>query len=315
MRVAVVCILALVVCCGIASRSHSAAISWVSGTDGIWHTATNWSSNPALPGPTDDVTINQRGTITVSLTATTGLINSLNMVENLFSNTPSDLVVGAGGGTFSGTVTLQAGKITSQTGTLQLQNTVNNDLSGLRASAGGKILFSPGVLPTINGRSNLQTRLEADGANSLLDLSGVSTFTGGGFSNSAILATNGGTVEMENVAAISDGATFIEASGTNSKVDLTAMTIFSRTIVPDAAELRDGWRHSRHSQSRNAWPRERAGERRQHLCLISTASPTLILRAFGRSMARLSHRWLSPVTTPGRMGRLFSRRVSIVRSI
>jgi hypothetical protein len=83
-----------------------------------------------------------------------------------------------------------------------------------------------------------RTFLESDGTNSLLDLSGVTTFTGGNFSNSVILATNGGTVEMENVAAISDGATFVEATGANSKIDLTALTNFSSTVFTASTELR-----------------------------------------------------------------------------
>jgi hypothetical protein len=229
------------VCVGLAFSSLSAQaapVSWVSGAGGDWLTATNWSSNPALPGITDQVTINQPGTLTITLSATAPEINSLTMNENLQITTPSNLVVGSGGGSISGTINLQNGRLFSKTGTLNILNTVNSDVSGLAASSGGKMLFAPGVLTTINGRSDLRTTLEAEGASGLLDLSGVTTFNGGSFVNALLLASNGGKIEMENVASIINGATFVEATGTNSRIDLTALTAFSRSITTDVGELR-----------------------------------------------------------------------------
>jgi hypothetical protein len=226
---------------GLAFASLSAEavpVSWVSGVGGDWLTSTNWSSNPALPGFTDQVTINQPGTLTITLSASAPEINSLSMSENLQITTPSNLVVGSGGGSISGTINLQNGSLISKTGTLNILNTVNSDVSGLRTSAGGKMLFSPGVLTTINGRSDNRTTLEAEGANGLLDLSGVTTFNGGGFVNALLLANNGGKVEMENVASIINGATIAEATGTNSIIDLTALITFSRSITTDLGELR-----------------------------------------------------------------------------
>ncbi len=216
----------------------AAPVSWVSGGGGDWLTATNWSSNPSLPGITDQVTISQPGTLTITLSATAPEINSLSMSENLQITTPSNLVVGSGGGSISGTINLQSGKLVSKTGTLNILNTVNSDVAGLAASGGGKMLFAPGVLTTINGRSDTRTTLESDDTNSLLDLSGVTTFTGGGFINSLLHATNGGKIEMENVVSIVTGATFVEANGSNSTVDLTALTTFSRDITTDVGELR-----------------------------------------------------------------------------
>jgi hypothetical protein len=229
------------VCMGLAFANLSAQavpVSWVSGVGGDWHTATNWSSNPLIPGNTDQVTINQPGTLTISLSATAPEINSLSMSENLFIGTPSDLVVGSGGGSISGTINLQTGRLISKTGTLNILNTVNSDVSGLATSLGGKMLFGPGVLTTINGRSDNRTTLEAQGAGSLLDLSNVTTFNGGGFVNAVLSANTGGKIEMENVSSIVNGATFVEASGANSRIELNALTTFSRTITTDFAELR-----------------------------------------------------------------------------
>ncbi len=229
------------VCCGLSFSPLSlvaAPVSWVNGSGGDWLAPSNWSSNPALPSFIDQVTISQPGTLTITLSGSAPEINSLSMSENLLITTPSDLVVGSGGGSISGTIDLQNGRLISKTGTLNILNTVNSDVSGLRASAGGNMLFSPGVLSTINGRSDNRTTLESDGTSSLLDLSGVTTFTGGGFFNAVLAATSGGTIEMENVASMTSGATYIEANGANSQIALNALTTFSRSITTDFGELR-----------------------------------------------------------------------------
>ncbi len=55
----------------------AAIVSWTDGS-GDWSTATNWSSNPSLPGPADNVTINTASTITVTHSTGSDSINSLN---------------------------------------------------------------------------------------------------------------------------------------------------------------------------------------------------------------------------------------------
>src|SRR5688572_26379544 len=54
-----------------------AAVSWINPAGGAWNTAANWSSNPALPGAADDVTINFAGSYTVTLSGTAASVNSL----------------------------------------------------------------------------------------------------------------------------------------------------------------------------------------------------------------------------------------------
>jgi hypothetical protein len=39
-------------------RTVLSTITWVSSSGGDWDTPSNWSSSPALPGPSDDVVIN-----------------------------------------------------------------------------------------------------------------------------------------------------------------------------------------------------------------------------------------------------------------
>jgi hypothetical protein len=46
-------------------RAQAATVSWIGGS-GDWDSTANWSSAPALPGPDDDVVIEQAGDITVT---------------------------------------------------------------------------------------------------------------------------------------------------------------------------------------------------------------------------------------------------------
>ena len=54
--VAVLAVLAAVV----ADPAESAGVNWVGGSS-FWDLATNWGSNPLLPGAADDVVINVAG--------------------------------------------------------------------------------------------------------------------------------------------------------------------------------------------------------------------------------------------------------------
>jgi len=66
-----------------AGLAQAAPVSWTGAGDGVnWTNPANWSSNPALPGPTDDVTINVAGTPTITLNASAS-IRSLNTAEAL----------------------------------------------------------------------------------------------------------------------------------------------------------------------------------------------------------------------------------------
>lgn len=72
----------------------AAPVSWTDAT-GFWDVAGNWSSNPALPGAGDDVTINVGGTPTVTVRSTGGpfTVNSLRM--------PGDDILAISGGSLT----------------------------------------------------------------------------------------------------------------------------------------------------------------------------------------------------------------------
>ncbi|MGY6274781.1 hypothetical protein, partial [Methylomonas sp. MgM2] len=71
----------------------AAQINWTD-TTGFWDVASNWSSDPSLPGSLDDVVLNVVGTQTVTVRSTGGpfVINSVgtdNGDETLFINSGS----------------------------------------------------------------------------------------------------------------------------------------------------------------------------------------------------------------------------------
>src|SRR6188474_190874 len=72
------------------SPTQSADVSWTGGTS-FWDLATNWSSNPLLPGAADDVSINVAGVQTITHRSGTNTINS-------FALTGDDFFTLSGGG-------------------------------------------------------------------------------------------------------------------------------------------------------------------------------------------------------------------------
>ena len=114
------------------SRTLLAAVSWTGAAgDGQWTTPGNWSSNPALPGPGDDVTINVTGNPTITLGSGTQSIHSLTSADPITVSFPGTLAVAttvqlsanltlAGGTLLGGTYAASAGAslITASTSTL-----------------------------------------------------------------------------------------------------------------------------------------------------------------------------------------------------
>ena len=68
---------------GMAGPVSAAAVNWALNADGFWDVATNWSSNPLLPGAADDVTLNVGGLVTITYRVGATTINSLTSQENL----------------------------------------------------------------------------------------------------------------------------------------------------------------------------------------------------------------------------------------
>ncbi|MBA3482905.1 MAG: hypothetical protein H0T51_13940, partial [Pirellulales bacterium] len=202
-QIAVAIILTAIV--GRGQEARAANVLWTSLNDGLWQTPANWSSDPMLPGVTDDVLIDQPGAIAVTLSSGAQSINKFTSAENLLITGAAELLVGAGGGTLDGDLAVVNGRLVSQAGgTLTLNGAVNSGVAALRAQSGGT-LNAP-TLATINAPSNLPAAYDARGVGSKLDLSSVTTFTGGASTSpTSLTAFNGGRVELENVSALVSG--------------------------------------------------------------------------------------------------------------
>ncbi len=224
-------------CAGIGlwdQAAQGAAVSWVPNASGAWETATNWSSNPALPGAADDVTINQPAAITVSVTSSTQSIRSLTTQEDLSINSAT-LNVGAGGGAINGALSFSNGRLVSQSaGTLTINGALSVNGSFLQALTGGVL-----VLPAASySAGNAGSTIQADGGGSTINFSTVTSFSGGTFSKSNVLAQAGGLVNLSGVTSITVGATSVESTGAGSIVNLSALTTFGANNFIDVRRLR-----------------------------------------------------------------------------
>ncbi len=154
--------------------------------DGFWSVATNWSSNPLLPGAVDDVTINVGGAVVRVITHNAGStsIRAITNAETINVTNASTLTIQPGG-----LASTNSGTLRADNGTINLGNTVLNNAGG--------------TLSAINsGRINL----------------GGTTVTGGTLStatNGAIL-TGVGTTATLNGVTLASGAQFIGSNASTT---------------------------------------------------------------------------------------------------
>jgi hypothetical protein len=100
--------------------TDAAVGNWTDAT-GFWDVVTNWSSNPLLPGATDDVVINVAGVQTITHRSGTDTVQSLAITDD-------NLAVTGGSLTVTGTGT------TNARGGIALGGTIQNDLTGAASS-------------------------------------------------------------------------------------------------------------------------------------------------------------------------------------
>src|SRR3954466_16372012 len=89
--------------------AHGGTVTWVHDADGLWQTASNWSSTPALPGAGDDVTINVAGDRLITLSSGTQSIKSLNDGERMLVSGSSTVLQVGTTAQLSNVLTLTAG--------------------------------------------------------------------------------------------------------------------------------------------------------------------------------------------------------------
>ena len=220
-------------------RQLLTAVSWDGGGDGSnWSDPINWSGD-ALPGATDDVTINVAGVITVTHASGSTTIGSVNSAENLVISGGS-LTVTNGASVVSGSLnvgTLASVTANGATTTFTASGATTIDGSNLFASAGGQLNLALAT-SYAEAPSNL-TQLVANGAGSQIDLSGVTSLTGTtGAMN--IYAQAGGTVNLAALASTTAADINLQADGATSVLNLTALASDSDTSLASTLTLANG---------------------------------------------------------------------------
>ncbi len=200
-------------------RTLLSNVAWTGSGDGTtWTDAANWS-NDAVPGASDDVTIDLSYGQPVELTSGAQSVSGLTM----------------SGGTLQVT---GSGVSLSVTGTTTVAG------ANLEAQGGGGAL----ALPKLTSYSSDGTRFQADGAGSVLDVSGLTAFSqSGGW---VIDATNGGEVNLSGLTNLTapDGVT-INDTGGGKLLDPKLSTLSGANIALDGTD----------TQAASAWTSFTAG--------------------------------------------------------
>jgi hypothetical protein len=214
-------------------------LHWI-GDSGLWSDPANWSEG-RVPSIEDDVIVDVDG---VELTITIGTgnvqVRSLTCSENLTVASGASLAV-AQPSMVSGTTTLAPGsglRVFGATASFQATGPAIIDGANLHASAGGKIDLSTATSYAHAGTGNSQHRtLRAEGVGALIDLSQVTSITGGTHYNSRLFlqALSGGQLDLRNVASImapSEGdlrhrSIDVVADGVGSQIRLDALTEYT----------------------------------------------------------------------------------------
>ena len=118
-------------------------------------------------------------------------------------------------------VTINAG------GSLNLSSVVNMDETSFIAN---DVSFStPAAVVNYRGKSTQPSKLQANGADSMLNMSAVTTFEAGTNWDTDIQATAGGQVDLSGVTSITVGSIDVVASGANSLINLSNLSTYAQT--------------------------------------------------------------------------------------
>jgi hypothetical protein len=177
----------------LAPRAYAGNVTWTLAGAGDWDTAANWSSNPNLPGTTDNVTNNTSYTIThstgndtiASLTTNGELdLTGGNLTVNGALQANNELYLG--GGELSG-----AAVSLGTTGSLVFANSANNNLNGVTLPGSLNLTapaYDQGGWAHLTGGTTL-------GSNPTITLGGGSLLS---FDNSTSETLAGATIYLES---------------------------------------------------------------------------------------------------------------------
>ena len=210
-------------------------VEWVSTVNGDWQTPANWSSNPNLPGPLDDVTIDVSGSRVVTHDVGTSTIQSLNLAETLLIDSSSVIEV-------SGTAMLQPGSAVDIRNGASFSAGSIPTLDGVRLSVSSNNLATSLNLPGITSVANTHTanmNWNVSGAMASIGLPNLTTLTGSttNFRDVNVSANTGGQIDLSgltNFVHVTEFSTFrITANGTGSFVDISNMSDLSNGQITD----------------------------------------------------------------------------------
>lgn len=211
------------------SALQAVTVQWVPDADGDWSVASNWSSDPGLPGAGDDVVIDIGGvevrTVTLDVNAS---IKSLVSMESLTFSGARTLTL-AEGGSFGpeAAFTMDTNaRLNINGGTFVLNGPANIDGANIFLTNASADLSSITQYITDTGTNNNRT-LQVSGSGAVLDLGGTNTIQGGGFIRTLFVnALSGATIDLANLETHDIGATRFRADGAGSAIDLGMLESF-----------------------------------------------------------------------------------------
>jgi hypothetical protein len=230
---------------GLEDRTVPTTITWTNGAgDGLWRTPANWTGSVA-PGPADDAVIdNSTATVTVTVAAGSPVsVKSLMSSKDFVIAANVSFTLTAGASSVSGAFTVGPNATFAETGattTFSASGTTTVDGANLMTSAGASMSLLGATSYDASGVVGHNPLLQADGLNSKIDLSNVTTWKGAGSSTSGqridVQAYSGGTVMLSNVATISVGNSYFQAQD-GGQIQLTALTSFTGALAGGASNL------------------------------------------------------------------------------
>lgn len=201
-------------------------VSWDGGGDGTsWHDPLNWSGD-ALPGPNDDVRIDLPNSLDITFADAAGDVT----VHSLTSSRPFSITGGSltvlAASAFDNSLTMTGGSLTAKgAGTTLIANGPTS-ASGVGLMATDGATLSLPHLQSYNSGAVRFPDLTASGNDSRLDLSSLTSLISATTASLDVIATDGGVIDLRSLAQLDQGGVNFTADGTNSLVNLSALTTY-----------------------------------------------------------------------------------------
>ncbi len=209
------------VVCGL--KVGAAILTWDGGGgDDLWENPLNWSGD-VVPGPTDEVVINAPGEFTVTNSAG-GTIRGLQCANHL-ALAAGTFQVTSGASLIQGQLFVMGNPTVSAIGAgtaLTLAGVIRADGASFEASDGATLSI-PSLQSYAKGSGCAAVIWEANGGDSVLEISGLTNVTGADCASLAVRATGGGEVRLSGLTTVSEGTIGFRSEGAGSLISLPAL--------------------------------------------------------------------------------------------